>query len=148
MASDTQRSVEGRSVAPVGSRGTLYMGGPVDYSQEDHQKAWQHWPEWEEIGFAPYCPKCECQGLSDSEIIYKNKVALLQAEVCLLDLRGKSIGTPIEMFWRVWDNEASAILIVSPGSVFVRYTTRTYKNVFVVSSPKEALMLLGGEEGS
>lgn len=115
----------------------IYLGGAVDYASHlTHKEQWQHWPEWDEFG--PYCPKCQCTGLTDDQIIVKNRSALLAAPICILDLREKSIGTPIEMYWRVWEEKLPAILISAPGSVFVRWTAANFPGVTVVASPGEA----------
>lgn len=121
-------------------RPLLYLGGPVDFAKGPHEASWQHWDAWNTFG-KPYCPKCECVGLKDDQIIAKNRVNLIAASICILDLRGRSIGTPIEMYWRVWEADLPTILIVEPGSVFVRYTTDNYLAT-TVPTPEEALALV------
>lgn len=117
------------------------MGGAVDFNAEDHLKAWQHWPQWAALGFEPYCPKCECAGLTDDQVINQNYWKLRYAQVCILDLRKRSIGTPIELYWRVWQQRKSAILIAEPGSVFIRYSVQQF-GAILVETPEEALSYL------
>jgi len=117
----------------------IYLGGPVDYATHDTEKDWHHWSSWEELG-EPYCPRCRCAGLSDDEVISQNRWALSIARLAILDLRSHSIGTPIEMFWRLWEMRKSAVLIARPGSVFIRYTEAHYPAI-VVTRPEGALLV-------
>lgn len=109
--------------------GLLYLGGPVDFNQEDHRKAWQHWPDWELTGLYPYCPRCECAGLTDDQIMEKNRKALMGARLAIFDLRSHSVGTPIELYLRLWRREKDSILIGSRASVFIRVSADRFGGI-------------------
>lgn len=113
----------------------------MDYADHDVVTAWQHYPAWDRVG-RPYCPRCECVGLGDEQIIDWNRDALMEARVAVLDLRTHSIGTPIEMFWRCWVAEKPAILIAKEGSVFVRETARRFNHVWVVDHPSRTVRIV------
>lgn len=119
-------------------QGLLYLGGPVDFNLEDHQKAWQHWPDWELTGLYPYCPRCECAGLTDEQIMEKNRKALMGARLALFDLRSHSVGTPIELYMRLWRREKLSILIGDPQSVFIRYSADRFGGI-LTANPETAL---------
>lgn len=135
-----------RPVFKIEANSLIYLGGPVDYASHNLDRDWRHWPAWKELELTPYCPKCECAGLSDVGIIEQNKAALMVAHFAILDLRSHSIGTPIEMFWRLWQGNRPTILIAKEGSVFVRYTTQHYPAVVVADEAQalEAVKLLLG----
>lgn len=122
----------------------LYLGGPVDYATEHLSVDWRHWAAWAMDGkYLPYCPKCGCDDLLDpGTIITRNQNMLRQATIAVLDLRGHSIGTPIEMYWRLWVQGRSAILITrKERSIFIEHTVNNYP-ALVVSDPHQALVLL------
>jgi hypothetical protein len=117
----------------------IYLGGPVDYAAVEHMDGWQHQWAWDTDGqYSPYCPRCEGVGLTDEQIINQNHGALMSAHIVILDLRSHSIGTPIEMFWRLWVAEKSAILITrKEPSVYVRFTLDRYP-AMAVQTPQQA----------
>lgn len=119
-------------------QGLLYLGGPVDFNEEDHQKAWQHWPDWELTSLYPYCPRCECQGLTDSQIMEKNRKAVMEAKLAIFDLRSHSVGTPIELYIRLWRRQKLSILIADPRSVFVRVSVDQHGGI-LTANPETAL---------
>ncbi len=122
--------------------GRIYLGGPVDYAGHDIPEAWQHYPAWSRMG-DPYCPRCRCVGMADESIISANYAALMSAEVAILDLRTHSIGTPIEMYWRVWQAERKTVLIVKEGSVFVRETHRRFgRRVRLTDHPTQTVEIV------
>lgn len=78
--------------------------------------------------------------MSDASIIEVNYERLVHSELAVLDLRTHSIGTPIEMYWRVWQLERKTILIVKEGSVFVRETARRFsRKVWLVDHPTQTV---------
>lgn len=126
------------------SKPVLYLGGPVDYAPEHLGVDWRHWPAWTIGGkYDPYCPKCGCDDLLDPElIIVRNRNMLRIAAIAVLDLRSHSIGTPIEMYWRLWVQDRAAILITrEERSIFIEHTVDKYP-ALVVSDPHEALVLM------
>lgn len=129
------------SAIPLEPLPLIYLGGAVDAAQGEHDRSWQHWEEWWQVG-EPYCPKCRCRGLPGDKIIEKNLEALHQAKYCVLDLRSYSIGTPIEMYWRAWLGELPAIIIHSGSSVFVQHVLSINPRVILVATPEEALRSL------
>lgn len=110
----------------------------MDFSNTVHPgRDWRHLPGWAEIG-EPYCPKCRCVGLNDEQAMDKNLSALALARLAIFDLSHHSIGTPIEMYLRVWRLRRPAILISREGSLFVRYTETHYPTMRV-DTPQHAL---------
>lgn len=119
-------------------QGLLYLGGPVDYDPGDHEKAWQHWEDWALTGLYPYCPRCECTGLTDEQIYEKNRKALMEAKLAVFDLTSHSVGTPIELYMRVWRRQKPSILVGKEG-VFLRLSRDLY-GAHLVETQHEALL--------
>jgi hypothetical protein len=127
--------------------GLLYLGGPVDFNLEDHKSAWQHWGDWELTGLYPYCPRCECAGLTDAQIMEKNRRAVMRAKLAIFDLRSHSVGTPIEMYMRLFRREKASILIGSWQSVFIRVAVGHHGGILTAhpdAALEEALEQFGG----
>lgn len=115
---------------------SVYLGGPIDYVRADDE--WHQRREWIQWGLHPYCPRCECQGLSDEEAMTQNMFAVKESWLCVFDLRARTIGTPIEMFLRCWVHERPAIIIGGRESLFVRQTMDRF-NVPVVRNHEDTL---------
>lgn len=119
----------------------VYLGGPIDYSVPAAD-AWRHDPEWEKV-YKVYCPRCECMGLTDEQVIVQNMAVLKQAAMAVFDLTFHSVGTPIEMFLRCWIYEKPAVLIAKEG-VFVRETQRRYGTPVVPTKFQAQQLLVEG----
>lgn len=121
----------------------VYLGGPIDYAVGDSVHELHHRKEWKELGLTPYCPRCECVGLSDEQAMLQNMLMVRESALAIFDLRFYSIGTPIEMFLRCWVHEKPAILIGTEDSLFVRQTLDRFPGHTLVSDLEEALSAAG-----
>lgn len=106
----------------------VYLGGPIDLVPTDNTRIddFHRAIEWEKAGLKPYCPRCECMGLTDAQAIEQNMFMLGQAWLGIFDLRTHSIGTPIEMFLRCWIHQKPALLIGDERSMFIRETVNRF----------------------
>lgn len=65
---------------------------------------------------------------------------LKEAYLAVFDLRSHSIGTPIEMFLRVWVHDLRAIIIGTEESLFIRQTLDRYPQVDLVPDVDTAIV--------
>lgn len=115
------------------SKRVLYLGGPIDLQEHNGRYHEFHTEiNWKGMGITPYCPLCECQGLTDEQCMEQNMLIVRRAWLALFDLRTHSVGTPIEMFLRCWVHSRPAILIGSERSMFIRQTIDRFPNTYLV----------------
>lgn len=117
-------------------RRTVYLGGPIDLGGSD---AFHRDIDWYSMGLQVYCPRCECDGLSDELCIQQNMHMLREAWLAVFDLQHHSIGTPIEMFLRCWIHQERAVIIGDKRrSLFIRHTANRF-GVYVAPTLSHAL---------
>lgn len=119
----------------------VYLGGPIDFAPGLSADRFHQDVDWKGMGLTPYCPRCECRGLSDELAIDQNMLVLREAWLGIFDLRAHTIGTPIEMFLRCWIHQSPAIIIGKEESLFIRETERRF-GTFVVPTTRRAIAIL------
>ncbi len=101
----------------------IYGGGPIDAAGFHSTASWPHsLLDSITVGFI-YCPRCAVQPLdTDDDIMIRNMRALADADLAVFLLEGITVGTPVEIDWKVAQDDADKVLIVHPAEpgLFVR----------------------------
>lgn len=103
----------GLRVPAAPERPMLYLGGGVDYSEDPH--SWRHSELWG--GFSVFCPICANSDDSGPDAVIANNLdALARSAYAVFDLRGYSIGTPIEAWAAVFEERYQCrVVLVHDG---------------------------------